>query len=61
MHEICCYDSVFLIRPTQTHENTLQVILRISIFGLQTLTYVYAHKHNMHMQVNILLSTITVL
>ena len=32
MHGICCHTSVFLIRPTPTHNNTLQVILKISIF-----------------------------
>ena len=32
MHGICCHASVFLIRPTPTHSNTLQVILKISIF-----------------------------
>ena len=32
MHGICCHASVFLIRPTPTHNNTLQVILKISIF-----------------------------
>jgi len=37
---ICCHASVFLIRPTPTHNNTLQVILKISIFGLWTLPLV---------------------
>ena len=32
MNEIYCHASVFLIRPTPTHNNTLQVILKISIF-----------------------------
>jgi len=32
MHRIWFHDSVFLIRPTSTHNNTLQVILKISIF-----------------------------
>ena len=32
MHRSCCYDSVFLIRPTPTHSNALQVILKIPIF-----------------------------
>ena len=37
MHGIFCHASVFLIRPTPTHNNILQVILKISIFGLRTL------------------------
>ena len=32
MHRIWFHDSVFLIRPASTHNNTLQVILKISIF-----------------------------
>ena len=32
MHVICCHASVFLIRPTPTQNNTLQIILKISIF-----------------------------
>ena len=32
MHGICYHDSIFLIRPTPTHNNNLQVILKISIF-----------------------------
>ena len=32
MHRIWFHNSVFLIRPTSTHDNTLQVILKISIF-----------------------------
>jgi len=39
MQEICFHDSVFLIRPTPTPDNTLQVILKILIFGLWTLLY----------------------
>ena len=32
MHGICYHASGFLIRPTPTHNNALQVILKISIF-----------------------------
>ena len=32
MHRIWFHDIVFLIRPTSTHNNNLQVILKISIF-----------------------------
>ena len=32
MHGNCCHNIVFLIRPTPTHNNTLQAILKISIF-----------------------------
>ena len=31
MDEICCHYSVFLIRPTPTHDSSLQVNLKISI------------------------------
>jgi len=31
-HKICFHVSVFLIRPTPTHNNILQIILKISIF-----------------------------
>ena len=30
--EICCHTSVFLIRPTPTHDYSLQVNLKILIF-----------------------------
>jgi len=32
MDEICCHSSVFLIRPTPTHNNSLKVDLKILIF-----------------------------
>jgi len=32
MGKICCHSSVFLIRPTPTHNNSLRVNLKISIF-----------------------------
>jgi len=32
MDEIYCHSSVFLIRPTPTHNNSLGVDLKISIF-----------------------------
>ena len=34
MHDIRYHDSILTIRPTPTQENTLQVILKISIFRL---------------------------
>jgi len=34
MGEIYCHSSVFLIRPTPTHKNSLQANLKISIFWL---------------------------
>ena len=39
MHRICCHASVFLIRPTPTHNNTLQIIVKISIFRFADPTY----------------------
>ena len=43
MHGICCHDRVFLIRPTPTHDNTLLIILRISIFWFADPTVLYIH------------------
>ena len=51
MRGICCHVSVFLIRPTPTHNSTLQVILIISIFRFADPTYASGnhsprtHKH----------------
>ena len=39
MHRICCHVSVFLIRPYPTHNNTLQVILKTSIFQFADPTF----------------------
>ena len=41
MHGICCHVSVFLIKPTPTLNNTLQFILKISIFQFADPTYSY--------------------
>ena len=38
MHKIHCHFGVFLIRPTPTQNNTLQVILKIAIFRFADLT-----------------------
>ena len=43
MHRIWSHASVFLIRPTPAHDNTLQVILKISIFQFADPT-----KYNKH-------------
>ena len=52
MNRIYCYASVFLIRPTPTHNNTLQVILKISIFRFADpnhgIIIQNCHKRNKH-------------
>jgi len=42
--KICCHSSVFLIRPTPTHYNSLGVDLKISIFWLAHRNY--GKNHN---------------